>query len=89
MTSGYEVIVLRTAEKEIRRLPPEIRRQILEKLLELEANPRSQDSIALRGFERGHRVDSGEYRILFDVDDPARLVTVWRARHRKDVYRNL
>ena len=89
MSSGYEVIVLRTPEKEIRRLPPKIRRQIFEKLLELEANPRPQDSIALRGFERGHRVRSGEYRILYDVDDLARVVTVWRVKHRKNVYRNV
>ena len=89
MSSRYEVIVLHTAEKEIRRLPPKIRRQIFEKLLELEINPRPQDSVALRGFKRGHRVDTGEYRLLYDVDDPARLVTVWRVKHRKDVYRNL
>jgi len=89
MSSGYEVIVLRTPEKEIRRLPPKIRRQIFEKLLELEANPRLQDSVALRGFERGHRVHSGEYRILYDVDDLARVVTVWRVKHRKNVYRNV
>ena len=89
MSSGYEVIVLHTAEKEIRPLPPKVRRQIFEKLLELEANPRPQDSVALRGFERGHRVHSGEYRILYDVDDLARVVTVWRVKHRKNVYRNV
>lgn len=89
MSSRYEVIVLRPAEKEIRRLAPKIRRQILEKLVGLETNPRPQDVRRLHGVERGYRVDSGEYRILYEIDDAERLVVVRVVKHRKDVYRNL
>jgi len=89
MSSRYEVVVLRPAEKEIRRLAPKIRRQILEKLVGLETNPRPQDVRRLHGVERGYRVDSGEYRILYDIDDAERRVVVRVVKHRKDVYRNL
>jgi len=89
MSSRYEVVVLRPAEKEIRRLAPKIRRQILEKLVGLETNPRPQDVRRLHGVERGYRVDSGEYRILYEIDDAERLVVVRVVKHRKDVYRNL
>jgi len=89
MSSRYEVVVLRPAEKEIRRLAPKIRRQILEKLVGLETNPRPQDVRRLHGVERGYRVDSGEYRILYEIDDAERQVVVRVVKHRKDVYRNL
>jgi mRNA interferase RelE/StbE len=89
MSSRYEVVVLRPAEKEIRRLAPKIRRQIFEKLVELETNPRPQDVRRLHGVERGYRVDSGEYRILYEIDDAERRVVVRVVKHRKDVYRNL
>ena len=89
MSSRYEVVVLRPVEKEIRRLAPKIRRQILEKLVGLETNPRPQDVRRLRGVERGYRVDSGEYRILYEIDDAERRVVVRVVKHRKDVYRNL
>ena len=89
MSSRYEVIVLRPAEKDIRRLAPKIRRQILEKLVGLETNPRPQDVRRLHGVERGYRVDSGEYRILYEIDDAERRVVVRVVKHRKDVYRNV
>jgi len=89
MSSRYEVVVLRPAEKEIRRLAPKIRRQILEKLVGLETNPGPQDVRRLHGVERGYRVDSGEYRILYEIDDAERRVVVRVVKHRKDVYRNL
>jgi len=89
MSSRYEVIVLRPAEKEIRRLAPKIRRQILEKLVGLETNLRPQDVRRLHGVERGYRVDSGEYRVLYEIDDAERRVVVRVVKHRKDVYRNL
>jgi len=39
--------------------------------------------------ERGYRVDSGEYRILYEIDDAERRVVVRVVKHRKDVYRSL
>jgi mRNA interferase RelE/StbE len=89
MSSRYEVIVLRPAEKEIRRLAPKIRRQVCEKLVGLETNPRPQDMKLLRGVEGGYRVDSGEYRILYEIDDAQKRVIIRVVKHRKDVYRNL
>ena len=79
----------RRAEKEITGLQPKIRRQILGKIVELEKNPHPQDSKALKGEEDAYRVDSGEYRILYHIDKKSRAITVFRVRHRKDVYRGI
>ncbi len=89
MSEPYEVTLTRTAEKELKGLHPRVRRQISLRLLELEGPARPHDCKRLRGSERDYRVSSGEYRILFEVDDDQRRVSVWRIAHRKDVYRNL
>jgi len=31
----------------------------------------------------------GDYRVIYDVDDEAQLVTVYKIGHRRDVYREL
>ena len=89
MSPDYAVKLTRPAVKEIGRLAPKIRGQIDGRLDELAINPRPHDARRLAGREKGYRVHVGEYRILYDVDDSARLVIVWRVKHRKDVYRNL
>jgi len=90
MSQAYEVRLTRSAEKEFRQLQPRIQRQITERLLELEAQPRPHDSRRLKGTGRlDYRIDSGEYRVLYAIDDMRRLIEVWRIGHRKDVYRNL
>jgi mRNA interferase RelE/StbE len=62
---------------------------VAEALVGLETNPRPQDVRRLHGVERGYRVDSGEYRIIYEIDDAERRVVVRVVKHRKDVYRNL
>jgi mRNA interferase RelE/StbE len=35
----------------------------------------------------GYRIRVGDYRILYKIDDPARLVVIYRVRGRGDVYK--
>lgn len=44
---------------------------------------------AIAGRPRTYRIDSGEYRVLFEIEESEAIVTVIRVRHRKDAYRNL
>jgi hypothetical protein len=37
---------------------------------------------------RSRQSRAGHYRVSYESDDQARLVTVLHVRHRKDVYRN-
>lgn len=89
MKVSYSVRVHRSADKEIIRLTPKIRGQVAEKIQSLRHNPRPQDCKLLRSREREYRVDSGEYRILYQIDDGERVVHVFRVRHRREVYKNL
>ena len=82
----YEVLLQPRARKEFLALPPDIARKIAQAFHTLEQNPRSHQSIKLSGGE-GYRLRVGDYRILYDIDDPAKRVSVYRIKHRREVYR--
>lgn len=86
---NWQLKVKHRAEKEIVDLPQKIRGQILRRIIDLEKEPRPHDSKSLVGEEDAFRVDSGNYRILYHIDVDAGEVTVFRVKHRKDVYRGL
>ena len=75
------------AEKDLRKLPRPILERLHAKILTLRENPRPPGAIRLSGNLEGWRVRVGDYRILYQIDDDAQLVTVVRVRHRREVYR--
>jgi mRNA interferase RelE/StbE len=54
----------------------------------LAKDPRPPDAKKLKG-DLGYSLRVGVYRILYDVDDEARTVTIYRVKHRRDAYRGL
>jgi mRNA interferase RelE/StbE len=90
----FDLRIDKQVVKQVARLDPKIFRQVVVRVLELGQNPRPHDSEELKGFRdpdvpgrKGFRVDQGEYRILYTIDDARRVVTVFRVGHRSDVYR--
>ena len=83
----YAVLLSPAAERDRRKLPPEIRSRITQTLLALERDPRSPDIAKLSGTVNRWRVRTGDYRILFEVDDTAQTVLVLRIVHRREAYR--
>jgi mRNA interferase RelE/StbE len=91
MSERYSLRVARTAEKDLLDLQAKFYKQVVSKILSLQGNPQPQDCKALKGYEGGYRVDQGEYRILYTIDEEAKLVDVFRVGKRNDgeVYKNL
>ncbi len=89
----YELIISGEALKQIGDLPRRLGEQVLrstDRIIErLNAGQRPQDMRRLRGNPHEFRVDSGEYRILFELNETTATVTVFKVGNRKDVYRNL
>jgi mRNA interferase RelE/StbE len=54
---------------------------------ELRNNPRPHDSEQLQGSQQRFRLTQGEYRILYEIDHKAKVVTVVDVRHRREAYR--
>jgi mRNA interferase RelE/StbE len=77
-----------SAERDLKRLPEDVLRRIDAKLLSLAHNPRPRGARKLEGREgEGWRVRIGDYRILYTIDDTARLISVYRIRPRATAYR--
>lgn len=90
---AYQLEITRSARKDLVDLPTRVSEQVekaIDRLLSrLLAGERPQDMKKVHGRPHTYRVDTGEYRILFSLEETAKVVTIFRVRHRKHVYRNL
>ena len=84
----YKVEVKKSALKDIEKLDRKIVAQIFRKIESLANNPRPIQSLKLSGSERSHRLRIGSYRILYQIDDDLKLITIFAVGHRKDIYKN-
>ena len=89
--AGYSLQVDTKVAKAILDYQPKVFKQVVMKIFSLQSNPRPQDCKKLVGYEGGYRVDSGEFRILYTIDDSKKLVTVFLVGKRGDdeVYKDL
>jgi mRNA interferase RelE/StbE len=82
----YQIIIKRSAEKELNALPAALRNRITNRLLALEENPRPVGIKKLQG-EESYRLRVGDYRVLLTIDDQQQQVIIYAIGHRRDVYR--
>ena len=61
-------------------------KKVLKIIERLAGNPRPVNCVKLSGDEK-YRLRSGNYRILYSVEDDVLIVIVVKVGHRKDVYR--
>ncbi|MBC8447156.1 MAG: type II toxin-antitoxin system RelE/ParE family toxin [Chloroflexi bacterium] len=82
----YDLRIEKRVLSELRRYPPKIYKQVMGCVLALQFNPRPHDC---KRIGLGYRVDSGEYRIFYLVDDEEQRVTVPLIGQRSDdeIYR--
>lgn len=83
----YQVLLERSAEKDLKRLPRNVQPRVISVLRTLASQPRPPGSRKLTGTKTDWRVRVGDYRIVYEVADAIRVVRVHRIRHRGDVYR--
>ena len=83
----YQVVVERTAEKDLKRLSPEVRARVAPAILALARNPRPAGSRKLIGSKNDWRIRVGDYRVVYEIADEIRIVRINRVRHRREVYR--
>ena len=82
----YRLEISHIAHKQVEALPQRFARRVNEAVAGLASEPRPPGAKKLIGIE-GYRIKVGDYRILYVVNDESRLVTVYRVKHRREVYR--
>jgi mRNA interferase RelE/StbE len=82
----FQVILPRSVQKELDRLPDEIARRILIRLAGLENDPRPADVKKLKGRD-AWRIRVGDYRVIYEIHDRILQIIVITVGHRREIYR--
>jgi len=83
----YRIVVEKKVEKEASKIPARHRANIDKSILSLSSNPRPRECKKLTDKE-GYRIRTGDYRILYIIDDETRIVVVYRIKRRgKSTYK--
>ncbi|MBN1187180.1 MAG: type II toxin-antitoxin system RelE/ParE family toxin [Bacteroidales bacterium] len=83
----YKIIFKKSAVKEINSLPKKVMGNVVTVIDGLAEDSRPEGCVKLKGKENLWRVRSGDYRIVYTIDDKIEIIEINRIRHRKDVYR--
>jgi mRNA interferase RelE/StbE len=82
---SYAVLILRRAQKELAGLPKADYERVRDAVAALAEDPRPAGCKKLVGRE-GWRIRSGDYRVIYEIDDAQRNITILHVGHRRDVY---
>ena len=83
---NYAVEVKPSARKEIEALPDSVLSRVVRKVESLSDNPRPAGCKKLKGYKDQWRARAGDWRVLYIIDDAARLVSFTRVAHGREVY---
>ncbi len=83
----YRVDLGRGEAKDLDKLHGPIFERLIAALRGLAQNPRPFGYEPVEGSMGGYRGREGDYRILYQINDEAQVVTVLRVRHRREAYR--
>lgn len=83
----HRLLLCPRAQKDLDRLVGNTWQRVREVLASISHTPRPKGCVKLNtGAWRGK---IGEIRVLYDIDDKARMIEVLRVKHRRDVYLGL
>jgi mRNA interferase RelE/StbE len=84
--ASYELVFRKSVAKDLRPLPKQHVKKIVQRIEALSEDPRPPGCEKLSGQER-YRIRQGIYRIVYEIEDRRLVVLVVRVAHGRDVYR--
>ncbi len=82
----YRLFFKRSAEKELRKIPNPYLAKIMARIHSLSHNRRPAGIQMLKGENRHFRLRQGDYRVIYEINEESREVTVIKIGHRREVY---
>jgi mRNA interferase RelE/StbE len=83
----HRVLFAPRAERDFRKLGPTVQKQLDPAIQALAENPRPPGCKKLTGEPSLWRIRSGDYRIIYQVQDQQLVVLVLKVGHRREIYR--
>ncbi len=76
--------------KDLKKIPKKAQKSIVDKILELQNNPRPVGCKKLHGQSHPplYRIRAGDYRVVYTIQDNVLLVLIISVGHRKSIYEN-
>ena len=87
--ADYSVTFARSARKELEKLPSIVVPRVIAHIEGLIRVPRPPGAIKLQGNKSLWRIRVGDYRVIYGIDDSARIIDISAVRHRRDAYRDV
>ena len=81
-----KLLLSKSAQKDLDKLPDDITLRISEKLYDLSLNPYMIGSKKL-SVKNEYRIRIGDYRVVYKINKSSKEVTIVKIKHRKEVYR--
>jgi mRNA interferase RelE/StbE len=78
---SHRIVIEKRAQKESAKIPHNFRVVIDKAILGLSSDPRPRKAKKLTDKE-GYRIRIGDYRILYTIDDEAKVVVIYRIKIR-------
>lgn len=83
---SYSIEVMPSARRELEALPDIVLDRAVRKIESLGVLPRPSGCKKLKGHKDQWRIRVGDWRIVYIIDDAAKMVRVTRIAHRSEVY---
>ena len=82
----YRVTLAPSAVRQLRKFDPDVRRRLQAAIELLAIDPRPPAATRLVGGSGEWRVRTGNYRIVYEINDNELVVLVLRMGHRREIY---
>ncbi len=86
---SYRIAVKKSAAKALKKIPKPDRKRIIKKIDNLAEDLPDPDTTKMKGNNPFHKVRTGDYRIIYEVQEEVLVILAVKVGHRKDVHRNL
>lgn len=86
--ANYSIEFLRTARKELSKLPKDIQQRIAVKIEELKLNPYPLGVKAIKNSDGRLRFRVGDYRVIYKIEEDKLIILIVKVGHRRNIYKS-
>ena len=83
----YDIYIEKAAERDLKKLSAADFERIIPYLKSLAEDARPPGSRKISGTEHDWRIRVGTYRVIYELNEKEKIVSILRVRHRREVYR--